>query len=286
MGDIHEQMSYIYLWHQNLIQCIKVRKEIKMYQNLIYEVKEGIAYVTVNRPKAMNALSNEVLDELYAAFTAVNNDPNVQVVILTGEGKAFVAGADISEMVNLTTLDGRAMMIKGQNVMNLIESIDKPVIGAINGFALGGGLELAMACHFRIASENAKMGLPETSLGVIPGYGGTQRLAQLVGKGRAMEMILTAGMIDADTAKIYGLVNHVVPQEDLFSAYMTIATRIMKNSPVAISKAIEAVNANYISGVNGFDVEIKNFGDCFATDDFKEGTTAFLEKRKAEFKGK
>ena len=161
-----------------------------------------------------------------------------------------------------------------------------PVIAAVNGFALGGGLELAMACHFRIASENAKMGLPETSLGVIPGYGGTQRLAQLVGKGRAMEMILTAGMIDADTAKIYGLVNHVVPLEDLFSAYMTIATRIMKNSPVAISKAIEAVNANYVSGVNGFDVEIKNFGDCFATDDFKEGTTAFLEKRKAEFKGK
>ena len=161
-----------------------------------------------------------------------------------------------------------------------------PVIAAINGFALGGGLELAMACHFRIASENAKMGLPETSLGVIPGYGGTQRLPQIIGKGRAMEMIMTAGMIDAETAKIYGLVNHVVPQEDLFSTYMTIATRIMKNSPVAISKAIEAVNANYISGVNGFDVEIKNFGDCFATDDFKEGTKAFLEKRKAEFTGK
>jgi enoyl-CoA hydratase len=146
-------------------------------------------------------------------------------------------------------------------------------------------MELAMACHFRIASENAKMGLPETSLGVIPGYGGTQRLPQIVGKGRAMEMIMTAGMIDAETAKIYGLVNHVVPQADLFSTYMTIATRIMKNSPVAIAKAIEAVNANFISGINGFDVEIKNFGDCFATDDFKEGTAAFLEKRKADFKG-
>jgi enoyl-CoA hydratase len=161
-----------------------------------------------------------------------------------------------------------------------------PVIAAINGFALGGGLELAMACHFRIASENAKMGLPETSLGLIPGYGGTQRLPQLIGKGRATEMILTAGMIDAETAKIYGLVNHVVPQSELFSAYMTIATRIMKNSPLAISKAIEAINANFISGVNGFDVEINAFGDCFATEDFKEGTTAFLEKRKAEFKGK
>jgi enoyl-CoA hydratase len=160
-----------------------------------------------------------------------------------------------------------------------------PVIAAINGFALGGGLELAMACHIRIASENAKMGLPETSLGVIPGYGGTQRLPQLVGKGRAMEMILTAGIISAEDAYRLGLVNHVLPQAEFLDFTKALAQRIMKNSPIAIAKAIEAVNANYVSSVNGFDVEISNFGTCFATDDFKEGTTAFLEKRKAEFKG-
>jgi enoyl-CoA hydratase len=218
----------------------------------------------------------------------IDENPEVRVIIITGTGeKAFVAGADIAEFAHFSAEEGSKLAAQGQQLLfNFIENMKTPVIAAVNGFALGGGLELAMACHFRIASENAKMGLPETSLGVIPGYGGTQRLAQLVGKGRAMEMILTAGMIDADTAKIYGLVNHVVPHEDLFSAYMTVATRIMKNSPVAISKAIEALNANFISGINGFDVEIKNFGDCFATEDFKEGTTAFLEKRKAEFKGK
>ena len=197
-----------------------------------------------------------------------------------------MAGADISEFAHFSAEEGSKLAAQGQKILfDFIENMNTPVIAAINGFALGGGLELAMACHFRIASENAKMGLPETSLGVIPGYCGTQRLPQIIGKGRAMEMIMTAGMIDAETAKVYGLVNHVVPQSDLFSTYMTIATRIMKNSPVAIAKAIEAVNANYISGVNGFDVEIKNFGDCFATDDFKEGTTAFLEKRKPDFKG-
>jgi enoyl-CoA hydratase len=156
----------------------------------------------------------------------------------------------------------------------------------VNGFALGGGLELAMACHFRIASDNAKMGLPEVSLGVIPGYGGTQRLPQLVGKGRAMEMIMTAGMIDAETAKLYGLVNHVVPQAELLEFTKAIATKIARNSPVAIGEAIKAINANYKEGVNGYDVEIRNFGKCFGTEDFKEGTTAFLEKRKAIFSGK
>ena len=257
-------------------------------ENIILEHEKGIATLYINRPEKLNALNKTTIQELHETLTLVDNNPDVRVVIITGSGeKAFVAGADIAEFAHFSAEEGAQLAAKGQQLLfDFIENMKTPVIAAVNGFALGGGLELAMACHFRIASENAKMGLPETSLGVIPGYGGTQRLSQLVGKGRAMEMILTAGMIDADTAKIYGLVNHVVPQEELFSAYRTIATRIMKNSPVAISKAIEAVNANYVSGVNGFDVEIKNFGDCFATEDFKEGTTAFLEKRKAEFKGK
>jgi enoyl-CoA hydratase len=255
-------------------------------ENIILEHEKGIATLYINRPEKLNALNQSTIQELHETLVLIDNNPDVRIVIITGSGeKAFVAGADIAEFAHFSAEEGALLAAKGQQLLfDFIENMKTPVIAAVNGFALGGGLELAMACHFRIASENAKMGLPETSLGVIPGYGGTQRLAQLVGKGRAMEMIMTAGMIDADTAKMYGLVNHVVPQEDLFSAYMTVATRIIKNSPVAISKAIEAVNANYISGVNGFDVEIRNFGDCFATDDFKEGTTAFLEKRKANFK--
>lgn len=257
-------------------------------ENIILEHEKGIATLYINRPEKLNALNKATIQELHETLKIIDENPEVRVIIITGSGeKAFVAGADIAEFAHFSVEEGSKLAAQGQLILfDFIENMKTPVIAAVNGFALGGGLELAMACHFRIASENAKMGLPETSLGVIPGYGGTQRLSQLVGKGRAMEMILTAGMIDAETAKIYGLVNHVVPQEDLFSSYMTIATRIMKNSPVAISKAIEAVNANYVSGVNGFDVEIKNFGDCFATDDFKEGTTAFLEKRKADFKGK
>jgi enoyl-CoA hydratase len=256
-------------------------------ENIILEHEKGIATLYINRPEKLNALNKATIQELHETLELVDNNPDVRVIIITGSGeKAFVAGADISEFAHFSAEEGSKLAAQGQKILfDFIENMKTPVIAAVNGFALGGGLELAMACHFRIASENAKMGLPETSLGVIPGYGGTQRLPQIVGKGRAMEMIMTAGMIDAETAKIYGLVNHVVPQSDLFSTYMTIATRIMKNSPVAIAKAIEAVNANYISGINGFDVEIKNFGDCFATDDFKEGTTAFLEKRKAEFKG-
>jgi enoyl-CoA hydratase len=257
-------------------------------ENIILEHEKGIATIYVNRPEKLNALNKATIQELHETLKLVEENPDVQVIIITGSGeKAFVAGADIAEFAHFSAEEGAQLAAKGQQILfDFIENMKTPVIAAINGFALGGGLELAMACHFRIASENAKMGLPETSLGVIPGYGGTQRLPQIIGKGRAMEMIMTAGMIDAETAKMYGLVNHVVPQDDLYSAFMTIATRIMKNSPVAIGKAIEAVNANFISGINGFDVEIKNFGDCFATEDFKEGTTAFLEKRKAEFKGK
>lgn len=257
-------------------------------ENIILEHEKGIATIYINRPEKLNALNKATIQELHETLQLIDENPDVRVIIITGSGeKAFVAGADIAEFAHFTAEEGAQLAAKGQQILfDFIENMKTPVIAAINGFALGGGLELAMACHFRIASENAKMGLPETSLGLIPGYGGTQRLPQLIGKGRATEMILTAGMIDAETAKMYGLVNHVVPQSELFSAYMTIATRIMKNSPLAISKAIEAINANFISGVNGFDVEINAFGECFATEDFKEGTTAFLEKRKAEFKGK
>lgn len=257
-------------------------------ENILLEHEKGIATIFINRPEKLNALNRATIQELHDSLKLADENPDVRVIIITGSGeKAFVAGADIAEFAHFSAEEGTQLAAKGQQILfDFIENLKTPVIAAINGFALGGGLELAMACHFRIASDNAKMGLPETSLGVIPGYGGTQRLAQLVGKGRAMEMILTAGMIDAETAKIYGLVNHVVPQADLMATYTTLAHKIMKNSPVAIGKAIEAVNANFISGINGFDVEIQNFGDCFATEDFKEGTTAFLEKRKAEFKGK
>ena len=257
-------------------------------ENIILEHEKGIATIFINRPEKLNALNKATIQELHDTLELADENPDVRVIIITGSGqKAFVAGADIAEFAHFSVEEGAQLASKGQQLLfDFIENMKTPVIAAINGFALGGGLELAMACHFRIASVNAKMGLPETSLGVIPGYGGTQRLAQLVGKGRALEMILTAGMIDAETAKNYGLVNQVVPQEELVSTYTTIATRIMKNSPVAIGKAIEAVNANFTSGINGYGVEIKNFGDCFGTEDFKEGTTAFLEKRKAEFKGK
>jgi enoyl-CoA hydratase len=257
-------------------------------QNIIVEHEKGIATITINRPEKLNALNKDTIQELHETIQLVDANPDVQVIILTGSGeKAFVAGADISEFAHFSSTEGAALAAKGQEILfDFIENLKTPVIAAVNGFALGGGLELAMACHFRIASDNAKMGLPEVSLGVIPGYGGTQRLPQLIGKGRAMEMIMTAGMIDAETAKNYGLVNHVVPQTELFATTMTIANKIMKNSPVAIAKAIEAINANYKDGVNGFEVEIRAFGECFATEDFKEGTTAFLEKRKAEFRGK
>lgn len=257
-------------------------------KNLILEQAEGIATIFINRPEKLNALNKATIRELHDTLQLVENNSEVRVIIITGSGeKAFVAGADIVEFAHFSAEEGAQLASEGQRLLfNFIENLKTPVIAVINGFALGGGLELAMACHFRIASDNAKMGLPETSLGVIPGYGGTQRLSQLVGKGRAMEMILTAGMIDAETAKSYGLVNHVVPQTDLAETYTALAHKIMKNSPVAIGKAIEAVNANFKTDVNGFDIEIKNFGQCFATEDFKEGTVAFLEKRKAEFKGK
>jgi len=258
------------------------------FENLIITTENGIGQITINRPSKLNALNVKTIQELHDAFDNLNENPEINVIIITGEGeKAFVAGADISEFAHFTIEEGAQLAAQGQELLfDFVEALKTPVIAAVNGFALGGGLELAMSCHFRIASDNAKMGLPEVSLGVIPGYGGTQRLPQLVGKGRAMEMIMTAGMIDAETAKNYGLVNHVVPQADLLEFTKGIAAKIMRNSPIAIGKAIKAINANYRDGVNGFDTEIRNFGKCFGTEDFKEGTSAFLEKRKASFTGK
>jgi len=259
-----------------------------MYENIITAVEEGIGTITINRPTKLNALNRATIIELNEAFTALNDAENVKVIIVTGSGeKAFVAGADIAEFSEFSEEDGEKLSAFGQELLfDLVQNLATPVIAAINGFALGGGLELAMAAHFRIASDNAKMGLPEVSLGLIPGYGGTQRLPQLVGKGRAMEMIMTAGMVTADEAKAYGLVNHLVPQTELLEFTKGIAAKIIKNSPVAIAKAIKAINANYEDGTNGYNVEVKAFGESFGTEDFKEGTTAFLEKRKAFFPGR
>ena len=256
------------------------------YNNILVEENHGITTITINRPNKLNALNKETIEELHEAFKSLEADKTIKVIILTGSGeKAFVAGADISEFAHFSEEDGGKLAAKGQELLfDFVQNLTTPVIAAVNGFALGGGLELAMACHFRIASTNAKMGLPEVTLGVIPGYGGTQRLSQLVGKGRAMEMIMTAGMIDAQTALNYGLVNHVVEQTELLDFAKGIASKITKNSSTAISKAIQAINANFVDGVNGYEVEIENFGACFGTEDFKEGTTAFLEKRKSNFK--
>ena len=257
------------------------------YTNILSQFSGGITVITINRPSKLNALNKDTIQELHDALDEANSDKDTKVIVITGSGeKAFVAGADISEFADFNIEEGGKLAAQGQALLfDFVENLSTPVIAAVNGFALGGGLELAMACHFRVASTNAKMGLPEVSLGVIPGYGGTQRLPQLVGKGRAMEMVMTAGMIDANQALSYGLVNHVVSQEELLPLCEKIAGKIMRNSSVAISEAIRAINANYEDGINGFDVEIESFGNCFGTEDFKEGTTAFLEKRKADFPG-
>lgn len=258
------------------------------FNNIIVDATDNIAVLTINRPDQLNALNSATIAELSSAFTSLENDSDIKAIIVTGSGqKAFVAGADIKEFYQFDVAQGKELAAKGhETLFNLVQNLTTPVIAAVNGFALGGGLELAMSCHFRLASDNAKLGLPEVTLGVIPGYGGTQRLAQLVGKGRAMEMIMTAQMISAEDAHRFGLVNHVCSQEDLLEACKQIALKIVKNSPVAISSAIKAINAGYTDGVNGFQVEIDEFGRCFGTDDFKEGTTAFIEKRKAVFPGK
>ncbi|WP_100610397.1 enoyl-CoA hydratase/isomerase family protein [Confluentibacter lentus] len=257
------------------------------YNHILSKSSDTITLISINRPSKLNALNIETIEELHHALKKANKDKKTKVIIITGSGeKAFVAGADISEFADFDEDEGKNLATSGQELLfDFIENLPTPVIAAINGFALGGGLELAMACHFRVASDNAKMGLPEVSLGVIPGYGGTQRLPQLIGKGRAMELILTAGMIDANQALAYGLVNHVTTQEELLPFCEKIASKITRNSPVAISAAIKAINANYEDGINGFEVEIEEFGNCFGTDDFAEGTSAFLEKRKANFSG-
>ncbi len=258
------------------------------YENILSQYQSGITTITINRPSKLNALNKDTIQELHDAFDEADKDAETKVIIITGSGeKAFVAGADISEFADFSVEEGGKLAAQGQDLLfNFVENLSTPVIAAVNGFALGGGLELAMSCHFRLASTNARMGLPETSLGVIPGYGGTQRLPQLVGKGRAMEMVMTAGMIDANQALSYGLVNHVVEQDELLPLCEKIAGKIMKNSSVAIGKAIKAINTNYEDGKNGYKAEIKAFGDCFGTEDFAEGTSAFLEKRKANFSGK
>ncbi len=255
------------------------------YENILTEKKNGTQYITINRASKLNALNKQTLEELNHAFNASFADAEVRTILLTGDGeKAFVAGADIAEFANFTIEEGKRLSAVGhESVFNLIENSPKPVIAAVNGFALGGGLELAMSCHIRVASENAKMGLPEVGLGVIPGYGGTQRLAQLVGKGRALEMIMTADMVNAQEAHRIGLVNHVTTLENLIAKCEEIISKIHTKSTTAISHAIRSVNAGFVDGVNGYEVEIEEFGKCFGTTDFKEGTTAFVEKRKPNF---
>ena len=257
------------------------------YANLLITDADSVRTITINRPDQLNALNRATIAELNRALGDAEADKSIRVVLLTGSGaKAFVAGADIKEFAHFSVAEGKALAADGQKqLFDRVEHLVKPVIAAVNGFALGGGLELAMSAHVRIASDNAKMGLPEVSLGVIPGYGGTQRLPRLVGKGKAMEMILSAQMIDANDALQWGLVNRVVPQEQLLSTAHELAVRIMKNSPTALGAAIRAVNAGYDPGANGLQREIEEFGKCFGTADFKEGTTAFVVKRKANFKG-
>ncbi|QNK62869.1 enoyl-CoA hydratase/isomerase family protein [Pedobacter sp. PAMC26386] len=258
------------------------------YQNILSDVKENILYITINRESKLNALNKETLTELADVIAFASKSAEVRGVLLTGAGeKAFVAGADISEFSAYNTAQGESLARNGQvNVFDAIENSTKPFVAAINGFALGGGLELAMACHIRVAADTAKMGLPEVTLGLIPGYGGTQRLTRLVGKGRAIEMITTADMITADRAEKIGLVNHVVPLIELIGKAEEILNKIKQRAPLAIAAAIKSVNSAVNEDVNGFEVEIEEFGKCFGTQDFKEGVGAFLEKRKADFKGR
>jgi enoyl-CoA hydratase len=257
------------------------------FQNLLIEHKGRIQYIIINRESKLNALNKITIAELHTAFADAFKNHAVGGIIITGAGqKAFVAGADISEFAGADTVGGGEIARQGQKlVFDFIENGNKPVIAAINGFALGGGLELAMACHIRIASDNARMGLPEVTLGLMPGYGGTQRLPQLVGKGKALEMIMTADMVTADDAHQYGLVNHVTSQENLLAKAEEILNKILLRAPLAIASAIRAVNAGFADGVNGFEVEIEEFSKCFGTKDLQEGSSAFLEKRKPDFKG-
>ncbi|HVF82522.1 MAG TPA: enoyl-CoA hydratase-related protein [Flavisolibacter sp.] len=255
-----------------------------MYQTLATSLKNGIFTITINRPDKLNALNKDVISDLDKIVDEIESNTEIKGVILTGSGqKGFAAGADITEFLGLSGDEGKALARKGLIVFFKIEACSKPIIAAVNGFALGGGCELAMACHFRIASENAKFGQPEVNLGLIPGYGGTQRLVQLIGKGRAIELLLTGSMIDAQTALRYGLVNHVVPQEELLNKTTSILEMILTKAPLAVSHCIIAANA--ANTADGYEKESEGFGACFETYDMKEGTAAFLEKRKPNFRG-
>ncbi len=260
---------------------------IMPYKNIEIRQDGPVLILTINRPAQLNALNKETISELSSAFTEAEKNESVRVLILTGSGdKAFGAGADVKEFAHFAKEQGRELSAEGHRILfNKVESLGKPVIAAINGYALGGGLELAMACHIRIAADTAKLGLPEVTLGVIPGYGGTQRLPMLVGKGRALELILSGGMIDANEAFRIGLVNSVVAPTELLNVCTELALRVSKNSPSAISAAIKAVNAFSNYSKDGFEEEINAFASCFETGDFIEGTKAFFEKRKPQFAG-
>ena len=258
-----------------------------MYQTLLTSLENNILTITINRPDKLNAINNIVMTELRLVMDEVCNNAEIRSAIITGAGpKSFVAGADITEFDGLSVEEGMALAKKGLDVFFKIENSPKPVVAAVNGFALGAGCELAMACHFRIAADNAKFGQPEVNLGLIPGYGGTQRLVQLIGKGRAIELLISAALIDANAALQYGLVNYVVSGAELMDKAKSILTLVNTKAPLAIAKCIEAANAVYDETKNGYDVEMTGFGNCFATADMKEGTTAFVEKRKANFIGK
>ncbi len=260
---------------------------MKSYQTLNTELSEGIFTIIINREEKLNALNRQVISDLDDAINELYNNTEIRACIITGKGpKAFAAGADIAEFKGLTKDEGAALARRGHDVFNRIELSPKPVIAAVNGFALGGGCELAMACHIRIASENAKFGQPEVNLGIIPGYGGTQRLVQLIGKGKAFELLMTGDTIDAVCAERLGLVNDVVLTVELLEVCRAILQKINTKAPIAISKVIECVHAHFKDGIDGFDTEIDVFSSCVATEDFVEGTNAFLEKRKANFKGK
>jgi enoyl-CoA hydratase len=258
------------------------------YENLKYDKKNQIATITIDRPKVLNALNMATMEELRQAFTGARDDKDVRVVILTGAGeKSFVAGADINELARHNAVEGKEYTQQGQSVLDLIENLGKPVICCINGFALGGGCELAMACTFRLASDNAKIGQPEVKLGIIPGYGGSQRLPRLVGKGLALQMLLSGEHITAQEAHRIGLVNEVVPQAELLPRAEAIAKKIIANAPLAVQYTMEAVHRGLeMSQAEGLYLEATLFGLCCATEDKKEGTAAFLEKRAANFKGK
>lgn len=256
-----------------------------MYTTLLTSLENGILTVTVNRPDKMNALNSQVMDDLDRVLIEIRTNAEIRAAVITGAGqKAFVAGADISEFAGRNKEEGMALAKRGQDIFSGIENSTKPIIAAVNGFALGGGCELAMACHFRVASDNAKFGQPEVNLGLIPGYGGTQRLTQLIGKGRSLELLMTGNVIEASIALEYGLVNHVVPQDDLLPKAKMILEQITAKAPLAVGMCITAANAVY-SGDNGYAIELESFGACFDTRDMKEGTAAFLEKRKPRFTG-